>query len=463
MTPAAPRSRRRRRVRVPAQRDVDRRDGPGAPPGRQRRARRRRRHVGARAACASTPSAFDVYYFAPQKCFASDGGLWLALLLAARDRAHRARCTRATAGCRRRSTSRSRSRTRASTRPTTRPRSRRSSCSTTSSSGCSPTAGMEFAAGRCDTVGRHRLRLGRAARARDAVRRRRRRPQPRDRDDRLRRHGRRGRGRRGAARQRHRSTSSRTESSAATSCASRCSRRSSPTTSSASPARSTTSSTARQRVGSVGRHRLGRSMLLLHEVHTVAGRHEDEFEAAFRDGWMPTLAKRRRRAPPLLPAARARHRPGVPHASRSRRCATAPRTSGSRRACSAATCAAGPPTSTGCATRWRASSCCRSTGHRCRTSTSRPCPTDGREHDAVLYMEDSAWPHEAMLDTYLEKARTHYAPSLEAAHRAFAAHAARRVPGRARRAAPARGRAVAARRLPRAAARRCSPASCPRT
>ena len=24
-------------------------------------------------------SAFDVYYFAPQKCFASDGGIWLAL------------------------------------------------------------------------------------------------------------------------------------------------------------------------------------------------------------------------------------------------------------------------------------------------------------------------------------------------------------------------------------------------
>jgi hypothetical protein len=28
-------------------------------------------------------------------------------------------------------------------------------------------------------------------------------------------------------------------------------------------------------------------------------------------------------------------------------------------------------------------------------------------------MEDSAWPYEAKLDTYLEKARTHYAPSLE--------------------------------------------------
>jgi phosphoserine aminotransferase len=27
-----------------------------------------------------SPSEFDVYYFAPQKCFASDGGLWLALM-----------------------------------------------------------------------------------------------------------------------------------------------------------------------------------------------------------------------------------------------------------------------------------------------------------------------------------------------------------------------------------------------
>src|SRR5258708_33338146 len=32
-------------------------------------------------------------------------------------------------------------------------------------------------------------------------------------------------------------------------------------------------------------------MLLLHEVHTVVGPKEDEFEAAFRDGWMPALAE----------------------------------------------------------------------------------------------------------------------------------------------------------------------------
>ncbi len=26
------------------------------------------------------PAQFDAYYFAPQKCFAADGGLWMALL-----------------------------------------------------------------------------------------------------------------------------------------------------------------------------------------------------------------------------------------------------------------------------------------------------------------------------------------------------------------------------------------------
>ena len=31
-------------------------------------------------------------------------------------------------------------------------------------------------------------------------------------------------------------------------------------------------------------------MLFMHEVHKVRGRAEDDFEAAFREGWMPTLA-----------------------------------------------------------------------------------------------------------------------------------------------------------------------------
>ncbi|MCV7259815.1 hypothetical protein [Mycobacterium shimoidei] len=32
-------------------------------------------------------------------------------------------------------------------------------------------------------------------------------------------------------------------------------------------------------------------MLFLHETHKVVGAHEDDFEAAYREGWMPTLAQ----------------------------------------------------------------------------------------------------------------------------------------------------------------------------
>ena len=32
-------------------------------------------------------------------------------------------------------------------------------------------------------------------------------------------------------------------------------------------------------------------MLLMHEVHKVKGTKEDEFEAVYRDSWMPMLAK----------------------------------------------------------------------------------------------------------------------------------------------------------------------------
>ena len=32
-------------------------------------------------------------------------------------------------------------------------------------------------------------------------------------------------------------------------------------------------------------------MLFLHETHRVVGAREDDFEAAYREGWMPTLAQ----------------------------------------------------------------------------------------------------------------------------------------------------------------------------
>ena len=53
----------------------------------------------------------DAYYFAPQKCFASDGGLWIALMSPARARPGRTRSPRPTATSRRSSTCRPRSTT----------------------------------------------------------------------------------------------------------------------------------------------------------------------------------------------------------------------------------------------------------------------------------------------------------------------------------------------------------------
>ena len=79
--PGAGRRPRRRRARLGPQRDLDRRHGRrAAPRRRRRRAGPDRRHLGRRRPAASTPRQADAYYFAPQKAFGADGGLWLALL-----------------------------------------------------------------------------------------------------------------------------------------------------------------------------------------------------------------------------------------------------------------------------------------------------------------------------------------------------------------------------------------------
>jgi hypothetical protein len=153
-------------------------------------------------------------------------------------------------------------------------------------------------------------------------------------------------------------------------------------------------------------------MLLLHEVHTVSGRHEDEFEAAYRAGWMVALA----------------------HDSDARLLYYLKLAHGTGRAYQHTTITAladgiayerlARRIQTGDLRKWAADV----DGMRhdvtgklvlpvdwspLQTIDLTTVPTDGREHDAALYMEDSAWPYETKLDTYLEKARTHYAPSLE--------------------------------------------------
>ena len=91
----------------------------------------------------------------------ADGGLWLAAVLAGRASSASSGSRRRAAGSRPRSTSRSRSTTAAPTRPTTRPRWRRCSCSTTSSDGCSATAGSTGAPPAATESAAIALRLGR--------------------------------------------------------------------------------------------------------------------------------------------------------------------------------------------------------------------------------------------------------------------------------------------------------------
>jgi len=153
-------------------------------------------------------------------------------------------------------------------------------------------------------------------------------------------------------------------------------------------------------------------MLLLHEIHTVAGRREDEFEAAFRDGWMATLAKDDDAR--LLYFLRLAHGTGRAYhlvtitalrdGNAYERLATRVQRGDLRS--------------------WAAD--VDKLRHEVAGKILLPVewspmhdidlatvPTDGRTHEPVLYMEDSAWPYEARLDAYLEAARTHYAPSLE--------------------------------------------------
>jgi hypothetical protein len=153
-------------------------------------------------------------------------------------------------------------------------------------------------------------------------------------------------------------------------------------------------------------------MLFLHELHTVSGLHEDAFEAAYRDGWMPALAERDdARLLWFLKLA-----------------------FGTGRAYQAVTITAladgaayerlAQRVQTGDLRSWAAT--IDGARHEVRGKLLLPAewsplqtvdltsvPTDGRTHEPTLYMQDSAWPHEAKLDEYLDAARTHYAPSLE--------------------------------------------------
>jgi len=153
-------------------------------------------------------------------------------------------------------------------------------------------------------------------------------------------------------------------------------------------------------------------MLLLHEVHRVRGAAEDDFEACFRDGWLPELAKG--------DDARLLYFMHLAH--------------GSGRAYTVITVTAVRDGAAyerlvrrvldGDLRAWARDVDQLRHGVIGKIVVPVPwsappvpdldaVPTQPQARDLVLFMEDTAWPHEGMLDDYLEAARDQYAPSLE--------------------------------------------------
>ncbi len=152
-------------------------------------------------------------------------------------------------------------------------------------------------------------------------------------------------------------------------------------------------------------------MLLLHEVHRFRGACEDDFEAAFRDRYLPELARG--------DDARLLYFMHLAHGSG--RAYTAVTVTGVRDGAAyerlARAVQDGPLRS------WAHDvDQLRHTVHGKLLLTvpwAPPLvddldavPTEPEEHPLTLFMEDTAWPHDGMLDDYLEAARTQYAPSL---------------------------------------------------
>jgi hypothetical protein len=153
-------------------------------------------------------------------------------------------------------------------------------------------------------------------------------------------------------------------------------------------------------------------MLLLHEVHTVAGRHEDEFEAGFRTGWMGALADGGDAR--LLYYLKLAHGTGrAYHHTTITAFADGAAYERVARRVQAGDLRSWAADVDGMRREVKGKLLLAVDWSPMREIDLATVPTDGREHEPVLYMEDSAWPYEAKLDTYLEKARTHYAPSLE--------------------------------------------------
>ena len=148
-------------------------------------------------------------------------------------------------------------------------------------------------------------------------------------------------------------------------------------------------------------------MLLLHQAHRVHGAEEDAFDDAFRDEYLPALAKSRREQAALVPASGAREWAGLHgglHHGLPRRAAweeLAERVRGGDLAA------------------WSAK--VDAMRHSSEAKVIQPVPwsplqeidlatvpVDGETHKNSLFMEDTAWPYAGGLQAYLQKAGTLY-------------------------------------------------------
>ncbi len=152
-------------------------------------------------------------------------------------------------------------------------------------------------------------------------------------------------------------------------------------------------------------------MLLLHEVHRVRGAREDDFEAAFRDRWLPELA--------AGDDARLLYFLHLAHGSG--RAYTVVTVTGVRDGAAyerlARSVQDGPLRG------WAHDVDQLRHGVTGKVLLPVPwspplvteldeVPTTPGQHPLTIFMEDTAWPHDGMLDEYLAKAEAVYAPSL---------------------------------------------------
>jgi hypothetical protein len=153
-------------------------------------------------------------------------------------------------------------------------------------------------------------------------------------------------------------------------------------------------------------------MLLVHELHRVDGTKEEPFEAAFRDGWMPALAK----------TGDARLLYFLHHAVGTGPSYNVVTITALRDA--AAWGRLAERVETGDLREWAVALDDLRHDVVAKFLTPLPwsplsaidldaIPTDGREHELELFMEDTVWPYEGGLERYIEAAGSHYAEEMK--------------------------------------------------